>query len=140
MISTLFFTFWACSSSSDDTASLCNPVIPADATIVTSEEEVTGDDKVVWVCLGAKSTSDNAEIYVQSGGKAVVEGKKPTIWAENASEVNIRVENAVLYKEPNADVDWIGELKDQFHAVLLTLMMSCWMLVAHNKFKHRLNN
>jgi len=115
MISTLFFTFGACSSSSDDTASLCNPVIPANATIVTSEEEVTGDDKSVWVCLGAKGTitGDNAEIYVQSGGEAIVEGKKPTVWAENASEVNIRVENAVLYKEPNADVDWIGELKDQ---------------------------
>ena len=115
MISAFFVAFWGCSSSSEDTASLCNPVIPADATIVTSEEELSGDDIAVWVCLGAKGTitGDNAEIYVQSGGEVVVEGKKPTVWAENASEVNIRVENAVLYKEPNADVDWIGELKDQ---------------------------
>ncbi len=115
MISTLFFAFWACSPSSDDTASLCNPIIPADAIIVTSEEELAGDDKAVWICLGAKATisGNNAEIYVQSGGDAIVKGKRPTVWAENASEVNIRVENAVLYKEPNADVDWIGELKDQ---------------------------
>jgi hypothetical protein len=115
MISTFFVVFLACSSSSDDTASICNPVIPGDAKIVTSEDELSGDDIAVWVCLGAKATitGDNAEVYVQSGGEAIVEGKKPIVWAENASEVNIRVENAVLYKEPNADVDWIGELKDQ---------------------------
>ena len=115
MISTFFVVFLACSSSLDDTASLCNPVIPGAAKIVTSEDELSGDDIAVWVCLGAKATitGDNTEVYVQSGGEAIVEGKKPTVWAENASEVNIRVENAVLYKEPNADVDWIGELKDQ---------------------------
>ena len=115
MISTFLVVFFACSSSSEDTASLCNPIIPADATIVISEDELSRDGIAVWVCLGAKATitGDNAEVYVQSGGEAIVEGKKPTVWAENASEVNIRVENAVLYKEPNADVDWIGELKDQ---------------------------
>ena len=47
-------------------------------------------------------TGDNAEIYVQSGGKAIVEGKAYRL--AEMSEVNIRVENAVLYKEPNADV------------------------------------
>ena len=115
MISALFVAFFACSSSSDDTASLCNPIIPANAKIVTLENELSRDDIAVWVCLGAKATisGDNTEIYVQSGGEVIVEGKNPTVWAENASEVNIRVENAVLYKEPNADVDWIGELKDQ---------------------------
>ena len=37
---------------------------------------------------------------------AIVEGKKPTVWAENASEVNIRVENAVYTK--NQMPMWIG--------------------------------
>lgn len=111
----LFFLLWACSSSSEDTASLCNPVIPAEAKVVNSEDELSGDDLAVWVCLGAKATitGKNAEVYVQSGGEAIIEGENPTVWAENASDVNIRVENAVLYKEPNADVDWIGSLKEQ---------------------------
>ena len=111
----LFFVLWACNSSSEDTASICNPVIPAEAKIVNTEDSFSGDGISVWVCLGAKATvtGDNVEVYVQSGGEVIIEGKNPTVWAENASEVNIRVENAVLYKEPNADVDWIGELKDK---------------------------
>ena len=111
----LFFLTLACNSSSDDTAELCNPIIPAEAKIISDEEELTGNDRSVWICLGGKGTisGNNVEIYVQSGAEVVVEGKNPIIWAENASEVNIRVENATLYHEPNADVDWIGELKDK---------------------------
>jgi hypothetical protein len=110
--------YMACSSSGEDTGALCNPVLPEETQVISpsdGEKDISRDDAVLWVCYGASATvsGKNAQIYVDSGGTLVLSGKGGTIWVENAATANITGSDLTLYSEPNADVQYIGELKDE---------------------------
>ena len=120
-----------CSSSGEDTASLCNPVIPEGTEVIlSSEEEVTINkkDAVLWICYGAKATvtGNNAQVYVDSGGELLLKGEDGTIWVENAATANVTAPGLTVYSEPNAEVQHVADLKDklscdiiQFNDVLI---------------------
>ena len=110
--------FIACNSSGEDTASLCNPVIPEETEVVLPSEDeqvINKDDAILWICYGAKATVNgkNAQVYVDSGGELLLKGENGTIWVENAATANVTEPGLTVYSEPNAEVQYVSTLKDE---------------------------
>lgn len=93
----------------------CEPVIPEDATLVSSSLTINASGATAWACTGATISvnASGATLFLESGAIATVNGSAATIYAKAGSTVVINASEATVYAEDGASVTVNGTSASQ---------------------------